>query len=85
MRVAGETIIAGRLMLPPERFVQDHPQRVARRNTVTAREHELVRERELGLAQVIPQSPQGWPSQVTGDVVAPYPLESHLIRPETVP
>ena len=67
--VAGEPIVAGRLMLPPERFVQDHPQRVARRNTVTARKHKPVRVGELGLAKVVPQSPQGWSSEVTGDVV----------------
>ena len=67
--VAGETFVAGRRMLAPQRFVQDHPQRVAGRNTVTAREHELVRERELGFAQVVAQPSQVGPGQVTGDVV----------------
>ena len=51
--VAGVPVVPGVGVPPSHRLVQDHPQRVARRDAVSARQHELVAEGVLGRPDVV--------------------------------
>ena len=61
--------VAGSGVLAAERLAHDHPQRVGGRDVVPAGEHELVAERVLGAAVIVPQTAQVRPGKVQRDVV----------------
>ena len=61
--------VAGSSMLAAERLAHDHPQGVGGGDVVPAGEHELVAERVLGAAVIVPQAAQVRPGKVQRDVV----------------
>ena len=69
VRVHAVAGVAGSSVPAAERLAHDHPQGVGGGDVVPAGEHELVAERVLGAAVIVPQAAQIRPGKVQRDVV----------------